>query len=32
MKTSNTGIESIKKYEGCDLKAYKCPSGVLTIY
>ncbi|MDD6387620.1 MAG: lysozyme [Bacilli bacterium] len=31
MKTSNVGIELIKKYEGCVLKAYKCPSGVWTI-
>lgn len=25
------GIELIKKYEGCKLKAYRCPAGVLTI-
>lgn len=25
------GIELIKKYEGCKLKSYKCPAGVLTI-
>ena len=31
MKTSNVGIELIKKYEGCVLKTYKCPSGVWTI-
>lgn len=31
MKTSNVGIELIKKYEVCVLKAYKCPSGVWTI-
>lgn len=31
MKTSDVGIELIKKYEGCVLKAYKCPSGVWTI-
>lgn len=31
MKTSATGIELIKKYEGCVLTTYKCPSGVLTI-
>jgi GH24 family phage-related lysozyme (muramidase) len=24
-------ISIIKKFEGCYLKAYKCPSGVLTI-
>lgn len=31
MKTSKNGINLIKKYEGCRLKAYKCPSGVWTI-
>lgn len=31
MKTSNVGIELIKKYEGCVLKVYKCPSGIWTI-
>lgn len=31
MKTSDVGIELIKKYEGCVLKSYKCPSGVWTI-
>lgn len=31
MKTSEKGIALIKKYEGCMLKAYKCPSGVWTI-
>lgn len=31
MKTSNKGIELIKKFEGLKLKAYKCPAGVLTI-
>lgn len=31
MKTSQVGIELIKKYEGCRLEAYKCPAGVLTI-
>lgn len=31
MKTSKTGIDLIKKFEGCKLKAYKCPSGVWTI-
>lgn len=31
MKTSDVGIELIKKYEGCILKSYKCPSGVWTI-
>lgn len=31
MKTSEKGIALIKKYEGCILNAYKCPSGVWTI-
>lgn len=31
MKTSTNGIKLIKKYEGCYLKAYKCPSGLWTI-
>ncbi len=31
MKISNVGIELIKKYEGCKLKAYKCSAGVNTI-
>ena len=31
MKTSQRGIELIKKYEGLSLTAYKCPAGVLTI-
>ena len=31
MKTSQTGINLIKKYEGCRLKAYKCPAGLWTI-
>lgn len=31
MKTSQNGIDLIKKYEGCVLTAYKCPSGVWTI-
>ncbi len=31
MKTSQKGIEIIKKYEGLRLKAYKCPAGILTI-
>lgn len=25
------GLELIKKYEGCKLKAYKCPAGIYTI-
>lgn len=31
MKTSTKGINLIKKFEGCVLKAYKCPADVLTI-
>lgn len=31
MKVSSAGIELIKKYEGCYLKAYRCPANVLTI-
>lgn len=31
MKISTAGIELIKKYEGCVLTAYKCPSGIYTI-
>ena len=31
MKINKSGIELIKKYEGCRLTAYKCPAGVLTI-
>ena len=31
MKTSQNGIDLIKKFEGCRLKAYKCAAGVWTI-
>lgn len=31
MKTSQTGIDLIKKYEGCRLTAYLCPANVWTI-
>lgn len=31
MQTSNRGIELIKELEGCELKAYECVAGVLTI-
>ena len=31
MNVSETGIELIKKFEGCVLKAYKCPAGIWTI-
>lgn len=31
MKTSKNGINLIKQFEGCRLKAYKCPAGIWTI-
>jgi lysozyme len=31
MKTSDKGIEFIKRHEGLRLKAYQCPAGVWTI-
>lgn len=31
LKISETGINLIKQFEGCQLKAYKCPAGVWTI-
>ena len=31
MKSSEYGIDLIKHFEGCELKAYKCPAGVWTI-
>jgi lysozyme len=31
MKISQTGIDLIKTFEGCRLKAYKCSAGVVTI-
>ena len=31
MKISNTGIDLIKHFEGCETAAYKCPAGVWTI-
>lgn len=31
MKTSQTGIDLIKSFEGCKLTAYKCSAGVNTI-
>ena len=31
MEISKNGIILIKKFEGCSLKAYKCPAGVWTI-
>ena len=31
MKTSQYGIDLIKHFEGCELKAYQCAAGVWTI-
>ena len=31
MKTSERGLNLIKEFEGCKLKAYQCPAGVWTI-
>lgn len=31
MRTSQNGIDLIKKFEGCKLQSYKCPAGALTI-
>lgn len=31
MKTSQEGIDLIKRFEGLQLKAYKCPAGIWTI-
>ena len=31
MTTSSKGVSLIKQFEGCRLKAYKCPAGVWTI-
>ena len=31
MNISKEGIALIKKFEGCELKAYRCPANVLTI-
>lgn len=31
MITSDRGLELIKRFEGCRLKAYKCPAGIWTI-
>lgn len=31
MKTGPKGIALIKDFEGCKLKAYRCPAGILTI-
>lgn len=31
MKTGQAGVNLIKRFEGCRLKAYRCPAGVWTI-
>lgn len=31
MKINQAGLELIKRFEGCKLKAYRCPAGVPTI-
>ena len=31
MEVSKNGLNLIKKFEGCKLKAYRCPAGVPTI-
>jgi len=31
MKLNKKGIDLVKHFEGCYLKAYRCPAGVLTI-
>ena len=31
MNISNTGIDLIKHFEGCETEAYLCPAGVPTI-
>ena len=31
MNTSETGLALIKKFEGCELEAYRCSANVLTI-
>ena len=31
MKINSAGLELVKSFEGCQLKAYKCPAGVWTI-
>lgn len=31
MRTNTAGLSLIKSFEGCQLAAYKCPAGVLTI-
>ena len=31
MKIGNDGLNLIKEFEGCELTAYVCPAGVLTV-
>ena len=31
MQIGKKGLDLIKEFEGCQLKAYKCPAGVWTI-
>ena len=31
LQISQEGLALIKKFEGCELEAYKCPAGVWTI-
>ena len=31
MKISEKGLDLIKRFEGCETTAYRCPAGVLTI-
>jgi len=31
MQISEKGLDLIKRFEGCQLSAYRCPAGVLTI-
>lgn len=31
MKTNKAGLDLIKSFEGCKLKAYKCPAGIWTV-
>jgi lysozyme len=31
MKVNKAGIDLIKQFEGCKLRAYKCPAGVWTV-
>jgi lysozyme len=31
MKTNTAGLSLIKQFEGCELHAYRCPAGVLTV-